>query len=145
MDYKLRNQLVKLEDIRRNYGYAFTINLSDPYQYWKDPDRMEKSIRYYKKVLSSQHYEYKLYIEVSSTGRIHGHGYIWINDPYNFCLFDVPQLVEKATIVIKEVDDVDKWESYIIKQSHIVRKIIHRFLPKISENHIQTSIDEYCK
>lgn len=139
----MRNQLLKLEEIRRHTGYAFTVNLADPYQYWKDPERMEKSIRYLKKLLSSQHYEYKLYIEVSCSGRIHGHGYIWIHDPYNFCLFDVQNLTERATIVIKEVDNLEVWEDYIIKQSHIVRKIIYRFLPVISPDHIQTKIDDY--
>lgn len=138
MEYKMKNVLPKLEDTILGHMYAFTINPET--QYFDDLERMPKVINYIKRLLSNPYIEYELYIELSPTGRIHGHGWIWLQDPFKFYLHEVHKLTQKATIVIKEIDNPQVWLDYCIKQSHITRIRIQRMLPKLSDNLIKTDV-----
>lgn len=104
----------KPELLRPNKGYAFTINPET--QYFDDTERLPKVIRHIKTILNTDTIAYKLYIEVSSLGRIHAHGYIWVKDPKQFYLTTVPYLCSKSTFDIEEITDDEGWEHYIQKQ-----------------------------
>lgn len=136
-----KNTLIKLEDIVYGKGYAFTVNPAE--QYFGDTERFKKVIRLIRSKLSSPAYEYKLYCELSPSGRIHGHGYIWIYKPLDFVMFDIPYIDRFMNIEIDIINDEEIWEDYIHKQIHITKTIISRFLPVISDNYIKTEINEY--
>jgi len=139
VDYKMH--LLKLEEIVPKKGYAFTVNPAE--QYFGDLDRMDKVINLMKAKLRSPRFEYDLYIEVSPKGRIHAHGYIWIYNPLEFTIFDIPYMDKFMNIDIDTIENEDVWSSYITKQCHIVKKKISRFLPKQSELLVPTNIDQY--
>lgn len=150
-----KNEIPKLEDMRVGDIYAFTISPDDSRQYREDIDRLPKSINLIKTTLKSLSFEYKLYIELSPTGRIHGHGWIWINDPFSFLMYDVHTITKHNTICIKPIDDGDKWVDYCTKQSHVAkglaystfdkksRCLIHRFHPLLSDGRVLTTLDEF--
>lgn len=133
--------LKKLEDIVPRKGYAFTVNTKE--QYFSEPDRLKKVIRIIKTKLSSPNFSYKLYIELSPKGRIHGHGYIWIENPYEFVLNDISKIESYMNIDIDDITDEEIWYDYCTKQLHITKTWISRFLSVQSEEKIQTLITEY--
>lgn len=150
-----KTEIPKLEELQDHDIFAFTIAPSDGRQYWHDHDRLPKAINLIKSALKSQHFEYKLYIETSPTGRIHGHGWLWINNPIGFVIHDVHHITSNNTICIKPIDDPHRWDEYCTKQSHIMqglnystfekksRCLIQRFHPLLSEDLIKTTIDDY--
>lgn len=139
--YKEKNILPKLEQYSVGKTWAFTI--SPETQYVDDQGRLDKVIYFLKNKLRSPNYEYSLYIELSPSGRIHGHGYLKVFDPFKFVLHDIPYLLKFATLAIEEITDEDGWLEYITKQCHIVRHKIVRLLPKLSDDLIHTTIDEF--
>lgn len=136
-----KNVLVKLEDYVRGGMYAFTI--SPEAQYYGEVDRVGKVVNYLKNKLRSPNIEYKLYIELSPSGRVHGHGWLWVANPYGFLVEDIDNLTHVATICIKHIDDPQKWEDYCIKQSHLMRWYIVRFLPLQSHDKVKTKVDDF--
>lgn len=134
-------KIPKLENIVPAKGYSFTVNPAE--QYFGDVERFRKVIYLMKSKLSSPRFEYKLYIEASPKGRVHGHGYIWIHDPFGFVLFDVPFMERFMNIDIDDINDEDVWYNYCTKQLHITRTQINRMLPKQSDKTIKTAIDDY--
>lgn len=111
---KPKNVLPKPETLKPYTSYAFTIN--PEIQHKEDSDRLRKVIRLLQRILNSAYISYKLYIEVSSQGRIHGHGYIRICDTREFYLTFVPYITARATVVIEDISDDEGWEIYITKQ-----------------------------
>lgn len=152
-----KTEIPKLEELQNHDIFAFTISPDDARQFWTDIDRLPKSINSLKSALKSQHFEYKLYIELSPTGRIHGHGWLWINNPIGFVIHDVHNITNHNTICIKPIDNPDKWVDYCTKQSHIMkglhydtfekksRCLIQRMHPLLSEDLIKTSIDDFLE
>lgn len=142
VDYKNdRPQVLKLEDYVPCKGYAFTVNPAE--QYFGDLDRMKKVLNLMMAKMRSPYFEYDLYIEVSPSGRIHGHGWIWIHKPLEFVLFDVPHMHRFMNIKIDEINDPQIWEDYCTKQCHIVKRKLSRLLPKQSELLLKSQLDDY--
>lgn len=137
----IKNEIPKFETVAPYDMLAFTVN-PEP-QYFGDLERLQKVIYYMKKLLASPNYEYKLYIEISPKGRIHGHGWITIVDPIKFYLFDIEKLIKHSTICIKPIDNDEKWTDYCTKQAHITRRWISRLLPRVSDNLIKTTLEQY--
>lgn len=81
-----------------------------------DPERLRKVINHLKTMLNSEYIAYRLYIEVSTHGRIHGHGYIRVCAAREFYLFTVPHLEKLATVDMEEITDEEGWEDYCQKQ-----------------------------
>lgn len=141
-----KNLVPKLETILPGTVYAFT--LSPEVQYFEDVERVYKMNNLMKNRLRSPNISYKLYLEISPLGRIHYHGWLWIENPYEFMRDDINKLISSATVCIKPIDDPMKWEDYCTKQSHIFdlkyNDIVQkRFLPIQSHDKIQTKIDDY--
>lgn len=116
---KPKNSIPKPEEININSSYAFTIN--PVVQYEEDPDRLRKVIRILQRILNSSFISYKLYIEVSKTGRIHGHGYIRIQDAREFYIQFIPYIIKRATVDITPIAEEETWSNYIIKQCAIMQ------------------------
>lgn len=138
---KLKNELPRLETMVK--GKMWALNVHPEAQYWDEVDRLDKFVRLMKKLLNSMYIEYQVNVEISPYGRLHVHGYVWIHDPFKFYLHDVHRLLERATVVIKPIDNFDTWDDYATKQCHQVRTRIERFYPKLTDDKKQTSIDDY--
>lgn len=120
---KPKNIVPKPEEVRPHRSYAFTINPET--QYFEESDckqRVRRVIRNIQRILNDGSISYKLYIEVSAGGRLHGHGYIRIYNPLEFYCRFIPYIESKATIAIEIITDEDGWETYITKQCHIMRE-----------------------
>lgn len=103
--------------------YAFTVNPENQYIYEsinQPEDRFIKVVKHIKTILKDNSFSYKLYIEISPHGRIHGHGWIWIDDPLRFYTMTIPKIESYATIDISEITDPDGWWEYCTKMSHII-------------------------
>lgn len=126
---KARNVVPKPEDITLDEWYAFTINP----EYQGDSyltDRVKSVVTRIKTLLMNECIKYTGMIELSSTGRVHLHGYIKIIN-YDFYTRYIPELIKTATVVIKEIDDNIKWNEYIKKQIFLPwSKRIDNFKPE---------------
>lgn len=125
----------KPEEITLNTPYCFTISPKDqPELNLNDPilgvanSRLDSAVRSMRAHLMRLGGCYiKVNTELSSTGRIHYHGWITITDIKLFYLHDYEVLQKYGTYKINketELMDADKakyktWNSYIIKQSTI--------------------------
>lgn len=146
-----KNIVPKLEDVRPGSIWAFTIAPETQYLHpVPDVERLEKMRRWLKNRLAISSISYKIYIELSPSGRIHGHGWLWIENPVAFVLFDIPTLLKENTLCIKPIDDPDKWLEYCTKQSHMMylhdplcKPYIVRYLPLLSDDMIKTYINDY--
>jgi len=141
-----KSQLLKLEDIIPQEAYAFTINPES--QYFDKNERSTNSrmamvTSRIKSILRSPNFQYKLYMEYSPTGRIHGHGWIWIFNPMAFLDEDIHGINEKAHIEIDTINNEDIWFEYCTKQCHITQTMIYRFLPIKSEVPVYTVLSDY--
>lgn len=58
----------------------------------------------------------KLFIETSSMGRLHWHGYIKVNNLEEFFLVTIPLMKKYGTFEIDHLNDKEKWETYCEKQ-----------------------------
>jgi len=59
--------------------------------------------------------------ESSSRGRLHFHGYIQIHNIIPFYLNTIKHLSHYGTYEIDEINDKDKWDTYVYKQQDIMK------------------------
>lgn len=71
-----------------------------------------------------QHSNFKLYVEVSATGRFHFHGYIYIKNICGFYVKDVKELIQSGTSVMKVIEDEKAWEEYVLKQQAFIQPFL---------------------
>lgn len=119
---KPKHILPKLEDYPENgLLMAFTINPKE--QWFMIPDRYVRVKAHVVALLESYNAKYELYAEVSPESRIHWHGYVKIYDYFKWVLNDLPQILDEATIAIKDTLGIDKnvieWDKYCMKQQGI--------------------------
>jgi len=111
---------VKLTDM-----LTFTLNPSDtPYINRKGERKviLEPFFNDIIKGLGKLRYcEYKLYPEISSTGKWHFHGTIQLTNIINFYLYDVPLMQELGAIEIDTIKDLDIWMAYCTKQAELMK------------------------
>ncbi len=142
---------------KKDVVYSFTINPSDAGQYFKATtiQRFRQFTDYNFKHLNTILLDYcdiTVYPEISRQGRIHYHGYIRINDIFNFHLFSLHRLKEVYIYEIDTIDKSTKWSEYIHKDKSVIEpalqalglpykvnnKIIKKYLNKDNNkiNHI---------
>jgi len=118
------NRMHKLpspEDMIIDALMSFTYNpLITPYD--KDildmPTYVNELMETFKKL---KYCKIKLYHEISSTGKFHLHGYIKIEDPMRFTIFDFPKLKTEGTLEIDIINDTTTWAKYVFKQLHLMK------------------------
>lgn len=127
--YKPSHIFIKPEDVKTYHKYAF--NLAPEYQ--PTQGKLNSFKEWY------DHFEhilrdiciaskYTMFVEISSKGRFHFHGYIEVHDIMNFYIFDVKTLMNNGTCVMKEIEDVTKWHEYIHKQEKFIQKYLKKEL-----------------
>lgn len=125
-----------LETIKKGMMLAVTLNPKTQYELISDiDDRIEKlNASYICFALSLSYADFKLYPELSPSGRWHYHGWIIIRDPARFYMKELDVLKEFGTYAIKHTThatfaDGDAfhgdaiWNLYCIKQKHIMEPL----------------------
>lgn len=123
---KPKNTFLQFEEMDDNGIYAFTFN---PIDQPKDgPLGVLEWFDQLKSFFFNMKYsKYRLYIEVSKTGRWHLHGFINIKNRLRFCIKDVPQLIIFGTTcikIIKTTDDYANWLAYCNKQQNEMNDLL---------------------
>lgn len=112
-----RNEVMPYEEYVIGRRYAFTINPELQCVEVSDSTDRYKAVRQQiLKILNHDSFDYELYLELSPTGRVHGHGYIVFHNPFVFVMTHLHQICMRATVCIKYIDDEAKWQQYILKQ-----------------------------
>jgi len=65
-----------------------------------------------------------IYPEFAASGRLHCHGIIWVSDMIKWHKSVRPLLKRNGMLLVKEIDDIDKWVDYIIKDAKDTRGIL---------------------
>lgn len=118
---KMPYSMEHYEDCSENDIMAITMNPQDGYQCFDKAyvsDRLLVVNSKFSKLLIEklEHCSYYLRTEISTLGRVHYHGYVIIKDKRKFYL-NIHKLMPLCTFKIKNIDDIDEWETYISKQN----------------------------
>lgn len=120
-----------------------SISLNPDVNYYNDPDRFKLWSSYVYKYLKDRikYSTLYLYPELSSTGRLHMHGNIQIDNMGNFYMYDVPYLVQLGNIEIdtichntclhKKDDETcgnNRWIKYCQKQRPMMEQFTQKCL-----------------
>lgn len=114
--------------------YAVTLNPQDKYQYFGNPDRLQKlHNKLYELFLNRpKGMDYKFFFEISEPKllkcekggpRIHIHGWITFNTDksvYKFLLTFLYKLQHIGILDIDTIDNMDTWQSYCTKQQRYI-------------------------
>lgn len=108
--------------------YALTMTFK--YLKCKTPQgQFRETIQYLTKILNRS-CEFVLYPEWRhTTGHIHYHGTIIIKDMIKYFKSTLPALKGLGFILIKKIDDKDKWDKYCTKEKYIAEGILGIKLP----------------
>lgn len=104
--------------------YAFTFNPIYGPEHNGYKEKLECFSEFDKKIcnlFAMKYAEVDMILEVSSSGKLHYHGYICITDIPNFFFYDIPRLRQEGCYEIDTFDDY--WpDTYLIKQKGIMEK-----------------------
>lgn len=136
---------------KKDTYYSVTINPEDKFQYMGTADRFKRfrSLMYELFIsLSAQHISYKFRIELSeprtnkfgSGPRYHVHGWILFKSNHSIWQFldnTFYRWTRIGHVDIDSIEDLDKWEKYMSKQSHIFK-----VSPILSSDHDKLFVKE---
>lgn len=106
------------EDFVDGALYAFTYNPIDQPNVSSDDGSPEYSWYCFMKNFFKNYktFRVQLYIEISTTGRWHLHGYLHLLNRFLFCMKDLKSLQQYGTVAIKPIDNYIEWHAYCVKQ-----------------------------
>lgn len=121
MKYKEKYSILKPEDIVLFNRYSFSFNPEDqpkPQRFYSITLNLFTSWaeQIYNMFVSLRYCEVETYMEISKSSRLHFHGYIKINDIFNFYFYDLPKIKHYGTLEIDHIKDPLVWDLYIKKQ-----------------------------
>lgn len=118
VDNKTYNKLVSVKQI-----YAFTVTYK-AHRRLTAQGQFNDTIPYLTKLLNEST-EFKLIPEWRmTTGDIHYHGILQIVDPIKWIKHTIRALKRLGFILIKPIDNLDKWTKYYTKEENIARAIV---------------------
>lgn len=118
---KPRNIFLKPENIFLNEVYAFNFNPEGQPKIGR-LNSLKDWFNIYGKLLTNlTGAAVKMYVEISSTGRYHFHGYIKILNIVRFYTKDVHELILNGTSVMKVIESENDWEEYVLKQQSFIQ------------------------
>jgi len=117
----------KMMDIK--IPYSLTLNAED--QHCNFDDRIERMYKYYKKRLSKLHFEYQMYMEISTpldgrSLRVHLHGIFYFDNYQQLKRWystDNELLTKSMHVDIDDVNDPMEWSVYCTKNDLIMSNI----------------------
>lgn len=125
----------RLEDAEQIREYAITITLRGK-DHGFTPRRQLKGIYsgIFKLLKRCCHYE--IYPELTLNGRLHFHGIIAIFDMVKWNKSVLPTLQKVyGFLLIKKIDNIEKWRIYILKDIDKMKKVLDINLPLINHNY----------
>lgn len=144
---KPKHVLLSYDELENGCMYAFTFNPSDQpkpsclgvHEWYGEMKGFFNGMQYSK---------YRLYTEVSKTGRFHFHGFIKIINRLKFCIKEVNQLTTFGTVCIKRLktmEDYLEWLAYCNKQQneindYLTEEIYCTIDPKVLKNRNEDGI-----
>lgn len=69
----------------------------------------------------------------ATNGSIHYHGVIFIRDRIKWLKSTLSQLKDQGFVLIKKIDNMDKWVDYFVKEAHIAEDILGVKMPIVSQ------------
>lgn len=90
-------------------------------------------------------------LEISSSGRLHFHGYIVITALIDFYFFDIPELQRNGSYEIDYINDTSVWDKYVNKLKSPMAKwceknnIVYRINTIVNEKYIPATKIEKIK
>lgn len=122
---KFKHSCIKPECVDQDMLYTFSFNPQEQplienfyrvtltrFQSWSET--MDSKLK------RMRHCTYKLVLEISTGGRLHYHGWISINNIMGFYLMDLKYLADLGTYEIDNINDFQKWDTYVYKQRSFV-------------------------
>lgn len=125
--YKKKYSSIPPEEIEKTKWYSFSFNPMDQPERSNIGNIKLNTLSSWTHVIKDRferlkHCHYKLYLESSSQGRLHYHGYIQITHPIEFAIDTTCTLRMMGTFEIDNIDDMEVWDKYVTKQEIIMRK-----------------------
>lgn len=124
-------RMLSPEVIKVDTLYALTINPNDDHQYWKSSsteDRLSDFNTYWQAYIQLLTAEIHCNTEVSKIGRLHYHGTISFKTQKNindFYINNFYKLANISNVMITLISDLDGWEDYYCKASHMIKDKIN--------------------
>lgn len=122
--YKPSNPIIPVDKVLLNTLYAFTLAPSNAKQYFSNLHRIKMVSIDMASLIISIKANISVFLELSSHGRLHWHGYILFPDKESirdFYGFVIPVLLDNNQIEIDSIEDPEIWDSYIQKQHDIMQ------------------------
>lgn len=103
-------------EIGMKYAFSFNPIQQPPNTYSETLTQYNEWNKLQHKFFSELKYcKFALYLDMSSLGRLHYHGYIIINDICNFFFKDIPNIGKHGSYEIDFIKDHVIWETYVMK------------------------------
>lgn len=115
-----------------NVWYSFSIAPNDANQFFEQntTQRVKQFIAVTTKRLKKCPFmNFNLYLDISSRGRLHWHGWIKWDDNeeiFNHFLYNQNRLEKWAQIEIDVINDNEVWDKYVKKICHLVKRNINK-------------------
>jgi hypothetical protein len=120
--FKSKNVCPPIETLTEELWYAFTYNPSEQPQLLNGEVHFDDWIIGQRR--SFNQYDQSscsliMFMESSSIGRLHWHGYIKFHDLKKFIIFTYPLIIARASTEIDYLNDKPVWQDYSTKQLNI--------------------------
>lgn len=127
---------MKTNMLQKHTLYSFTINPDDTRQRFDHHNRTDTIIKYVKKHLDTQLFEYYLLFEYSnpsngyigcSKPRLHAHGYLYFRNNTQLLWWyesSFYNLSKWCSFEVDTINDPIKWETYVQKSQEIMQHLI---------------------
>lgn len=117
---KVKYNCIKPEEVVDNTLYTFSFNPEEQPMFQKFYSMTLNNLKDWSQqqhnILTSLKYcKVECYMEISSGGRLHFHGYIKITDTVNFFLKTIKHIRHYGTYEIDHITDHEKWSEYVSK------------------------------
>lgn len=134
---------IKPEDIECGKEYSFSFNPEDQPKFERFYNMKLNTLRTFseenEKIFHLLRYcDVKVYLEISSKGRFHYHGYIKIEHIPKFIIHDLAKLRSVGTYEIDMIKSPETWWQYVSKQRHFM-------LDYAKQNDMKYEIDTFDK
>lgn len=125
-----KHSLIAPEEVNPSATYTFTISPREQYTNGSTntilKQHLQNILSIINKLGTHKDYYFKLYPELSKTGRLHYHGIIRISNPFNFFL-NLQKVIDDCTMEIDTIEDPDVWTQYTQKQAHLWKDVSYPY------------------
>lgn len=134
-----RWKIMSPEDAEENIDYSFTINI-DPDLIRKYSNLTNQYYQYLNKLKLLKYCTYEIFFEISKLGKLHAHGKIKITNTMKFYFYDVKKLMDSFSFEIDTINDIEKWDEYVLKNFNNTLHFFKEYnlKPNINDIYVRT-------